>query len=75
MNVLFTAMGHEVDYFFINSDFIADKLGRWAEDLYNISVSFNISNLKLTFHPLYQLIFFIVYIILGLVYGLFMIRF
>jgi len=40
-------MGHNVDYFFINSDFVADKLGRWAEDLYNISVSFNISNLKL----------------------------
>ena len=33
MNVLFTAMGHNVDYFFINSDFVADKLGRWAEDL------------------------------------------
>lgn len=65
MNVLFTAIGHNVDYFFINSDYIADKLGRWAEDLYNISISFNINNLKLTFHPLYQLIFFIVYIILG----------
>lgn len=66
LNVLFTAKGHNVDYFFINSDYVGDKLGTWGTTLFNISVSFNIGELKLTFHPVYQLIFFGVYVVLGL---------
>lgn len=64
-NVLFTAMGHDVDYFFINSDFIADKLGKWAEHLFEFSVSLNVGGYHLVFRPLYQILFFIVYILLG----------
>ena len=35
LNVYFTAIGHPTDFFFINSDFIADKLGDWAVRLFN----------------------------------------
>ena len=66
LNVVFTAMGKDVDYFFINSDFIADKLGTWAEQLFNMKVAFDVGGLTLEFHPIYQIIFFFVYVILGL---------
>lgn len=56
----------EVDYFFVNSDFIARKLGSWAEDLRISTLHFTIHDLSFTFYPIYQLIFFIVYVILGL---------
>ncbi|MGI5842414.1 MAG: ATP-binding cassette domain-containing protein [Christensenellales bacterium] len=54
-----------VDYFFLNSDFIADKLGKWAEDLRNIIWQFNIKDLQFTFYPLYQFLFFLTYVALG----------
>ena len=66
LNVTFTAMGHSVDYFFINSTFIADKLGDWAENLFNLSTSINLFGLNLEFHPIYQIVFFLVYVVLGL---------
>ena len=54
-----------VDFFFINSDFIASKLGKWAEDLREITASFHIGDLKFLFYPVYQILFFGVYIILS----------
>jgi len=54
-----------VDYFFVNSDFIADKLGKWAENLRNTTLEFNIGQLKFVFYPVYQSIFFVVYASLG----------
>lgn len=66
LNVTFTAQGHNVDYFFINSDFIGDKLGQWGRNLFSISATFNVGELKLEFHPIYQLLFFLVYVVLGL---------
>lgn len=74
MNVLFTSMNKvypdlhigEVDYFFLNSNFIADKLGNWAEKLFNLSSVIVIGKLELVFHPFYQLAFFLVYVLLGL---------
>lgn len=51
-----------VDFFFINSDFIVDKLGIWAEKIFNVSLSFMIGDLTFTFHPIYQVLFLIVYI-------------
>lgn len=66
LNVVFDAYGHNVDFFFINSDFIADKLGTWAEKLFNIEAVISISGKELVFHPLYQLLFFFVYVLLGL---------
>ncbi len=61
LNAWFSNYG-EVDYFFINSDYIADKIGKWAEDLLKITWEFNISNLHFVFYPVYQLIFFGVYV-------------
>ena len=61
-NALFTSMGHEADFFFLNSDFIPDKLGKWAEDIFNVTATLNIGSHSLEFHPVYQALFFIVYV-------------
>lgn len=61
-NALFTSMGHDVDFFFLNSDFIPDKFGKWAEDIFKITASLNIAGHELTFHPIFQALFFIVYV-------------
>lgn len=73
LNALFTGL-YEVgkvasttDFFFINSDFIAEKLGVWCENLRNNIAVVNIKGITLTFYPLYQSLFFIVYIGIGLV--------
>ena len=74
MNVVFSAMNTvypelrigSVDYFFINSDFVADKLGTWAEKLFKITSVIRVGKLELVFHPFYQLSFFSVYVLLGL---------
>ena len=52
-----------VDFFFINSDFIAEKLGKWAENLRNIKWEFPIGKLEFTLYPLYQFLYWLVYII------------
>jgi len=64
-NAWFSNYG-EVDYFFINSNFIPKKLGTWAENLLNLEFSFNIGSLNFTFYPLYQFLFFLVYVLIGL---------
>lgn len=64
LNAWFSNYG-SVDYFFLNSDFIAEKLGTWAENLRNVIWSFNLGNLKFTFYPVYQVLFFLVYVALG----------
>ncbi len=55
----------QVDYFFINSDFIADKLGKWATNLRKSTFEFNIGELQFLFYPIYQFLFFITYVALG----------
>lgn len=72
LNAMFTGM-YEVgmvssttDFFFINSDFIADKLGEWAERLRDITASISVGGITMTFYPVYQVLFFLVYVLLGL---------
>ena len=65
MNAWLTAKGHSVDFFFINSDFIADKLGKWAEDLRKITFEFTLGDLNLLIYPVYQSLYFVVYIVLS----------
>ena len=65
MNAWLTAQGHSVDFFFINSDFIAEKLGDWAENLRDITFEFPLGDLKLLIYPVYQSIYFVVYIVLS----------
>lgn len=61
LNAWFSNYG-EVDYFFINSGFVAEKLGTWAENLRNVTIEFNIGDLEFTFYPIYQVLYFIVYV-------------
>ena len=65
MNAWLTARGTPVDFFFINSNFIAEKLGKWAEDLRKITFHLPIGDLKLVLYPVYQLLYFVVYIALS----------
>ena len=68
-NAVLTGMGNSTDFFFINSNFVADKLGKWAEDLRNVTFDLNtifkIGGYKFIIYPVYQLIYFVVYIILS----------
>jgi len=68
-NAVLTGMGNETDFFFINSDFVASKLGDWAEDLRKITFDLNtllhIGEYKFILYPVYQLIYFVVYIVLS----------
>ena len=65
MNAWLTAKGHSVDFFFINSDFIAEKLGEWAENLRKITFEFKLGDLNLLIYPVYQSLYFVVYIVLS----------
>ena len=64
-NAVLTGMGNETDFFFINSDFIASKLGEWAEDLRDITLLINYKDYVFTLYPVYQLLYFIVYVFLS----------
>lgn len=72
LNAMFTGMyavgmvSQTTDFFFINSDFIAEKLGNWAEDLRDITATLTIGGIDLVFYPVYQVLFFLVYVVLGL---------
>lgn len=63
-NAWFSNYG-KVDYFFINSDYVADKLGTWAVNLRNFTVDFYIKDLHFVFYPVYQALFFLSYVALG----------
>ena len=56
----------DTDFFFINSDFVASKLGKWAEDLRLVILTFNIAGRNVTIYPLYQSLYFLVYVALSL---------
>ena len=66
LNVVFTQQGHDVDYFFLNSDFIVEKFGEWAQKIYDIKVMISVNETIYLFRPVYQGLFFLVYIGLGL---------
>ena len=50
------------DYFFLNSDRVVSELGEWAENTRDFTASFKIGDLTFTFYPLYQALFFVVYV-------------
>lgn len=66
INAWFENYDTSVDFFFLNSDFIVSKLGQWAENTMNYVWNIKIGSLTFTFYPLYQFLFFVVYVILGL---------
>ena len=61
-NGYFTAIGHHTDFFFLNSDFIVDKLGKWAERTRDFVLPVTIGDITLEFYPIYQSLFFLVYV-------------
>ena len=66
VNAWLTNYNSGVDFFFLNSDFVAEKLGQWAEDLRDIQLIFYIKELKFVLYPVYQALFFLVYVLLSL---------
>ena len=62
LNAWFINYGHNADFFFLNGDFIVDKLGTWAEKTREIIWNVHIGDLTFTFYPLYQALFYIVYV-------------
>lgn len=66
LNSWFSNYTSGVDYFFINSDFVAAKIGTWAERTRDIVWSFKIRELTFTLYPLYQTLYFLGYCILAL---------
>ena len=65
VNTYLTAHGTSCDFFFINSSFVADKLGDWAKKLFNVKTILNIGSNTYTFHLLYDFIYYLVYIVLA----------
>lgn len=61
INAWFTNYNPDVNYFFLNDGFIAEKLGTWAENLRNNVWQFAIGNLHFVLYPLYQFLFWLVY--------------
>lgn len=61
INAWFTNYNSDVDYFFLNSGFIAEKLGVWAENLRDVVVEFDLGDLHFRFYPIYQVLFLAVY--------------
>lgn len=66
VNVYLTAHGTESDFFFINSDFVADKLGQWAENIFNATISFELKGHTYVIHLMYDVAYYVVYIFLAL---------
>ena len=56
---------HSTDYFFINSTFIAKKLGKWAEKVFEIVLPIQIGERTMTLHPVYQLVYYLTYALMG----------
>ncbi len=65
VNTVLTAHGKTSDFFFINSDFIADKLGQWAKDLFNSTISFDIGEYTYVIHLSYDISYYLVYVLLA----------
>ncbi len=65
MNAWLSNYDSGVDFFFINSDFVASKLGKWAEDLRDITATITYNDLKFVFYPVYQVLYFTVYVLLS----------
>ena len=61
VNAWFTNYNPDVNYFFLNNDFIPDKFGNWGRNLMNVKWEFDLAGLHFRFYPLYQFLFFLVY--------------
>ena len=53
----------DTDYFYTNSDFIADKLGDWAENMRDITTTITIGGVPMLLYPLYQVVYWFGYVL------------
>jgi ABC-type multidrug transport system, ATPase component len=53
--------GQSIDFFFINSNFIADKLGEWANKIFKQTLSFTAGGYTYEIHVLYLILYYLVY--------------
>ena len=64
-NPLFESItGESSDFFYLNDDFIVDNLGKWAERTQEYVVSVEIGKHTLTFMPIYQTLFLVIFVAL-----------
>ena len=61
INAWFSNYNPDVNYFFLNNDFVPKKFGVWGESLLNVKLEFDLAGLHFKFYPLYQFLFFLVY--------------
>lgn len=61
INAWFSNYNPDVNYFFLNGDFIPDKFGTFGMSLLNFVWEFDIAGLHFKFYPVYQVLFFLVY--------------
>ena len=62
LDVWFANYNPNVDYLFLNSTFIPDKAGNFIEQLIMVPAQFSAGGLTFKFYPIYQTLFFVVYI-------------
>lgn len=55
------------DYFFLYGTHIVDTVGEWAKRIYSVRLSFDIGTHTFELRPVYQSLFFVVYVGMGLV--------
>jgi len=58
--------GQTIDFFFVNSNFIADKLGTWANRIFKQTVSFSAGGYTYNIHVTYLVLYYLVYCLLSL---------
>lgn len=64
VNTYYTVTGidPEINIFFINTDWMADKLGKWAEDIFKLNVSFQAGGYTWVIRPVYLSLFYLTYV-------------
>jgi len=65
-NVVLNGFGYDADYFFLYGSHISDTLGKWAKRIYDVDFVMALGGREFVLRPLYQTIFFVVYVGLGL---------
>lgn len=55
------------DYFFLYGTHIVDTVGEWAKKIYSVRIGFSIGAHTFEIRPVYQSLFFVVYVGMGLV--------
>jgi ABC-2 type transport system ATP-binding protein len=67
INIYYDAVANlGLDFFFLNSSFISDKLGAWAQNIFNDSTNIQVGKYTLVLRPLYLFLYYLIYVGLSL---------